>query len=175
MATTTELLREIVANAGGDVNSLPDNLESTLLKAVAESVGGLYSDSAEDVTVSHSVRNNTMGIDVTSQIGMVFDVKHIKIGKVHLLEISGGKKIYNTTTASYQVGVTVIIPTYFSSGFELYSYKGSGIGGDEVAPSISLGTNQLTLSMSYTQANSTSQYSPDTIYQIKKVLMFIES
>jgi hypothetical protein len=106
---------------------------------------------------------------------MQFNAKHIKLGKVHLLEISGGKKIYSTTTASYQVGLSVTIPTYFSSGFELNAFKGTGINGDEVIPSISLGINQLTLSMSYTQPNSTSQYSPDSIYQIKKVFMFIEN
>ena len=138
-------------------------------------LGEVCCDDVKDVTISHNVRNNTLGIDVTAQIGMEFNAKHIKLGKVHFLEIIGGKKIYNETTASYQVGLTVIIPTYFSSGFELYGYKGSGISGDEVAPAISLGINQLTLSLSYTQPNSTSQYSPDTIYQIKKVLMFIEN
>ena len=137
-------------------------------------LGEVCYDDVKDVTISHNVRNNTLGIDVTEQIGMEFNVKHIKLGKLHILEVSGGKKIYNTTTASYQVSLAVIIPTYFSSGFELNSYKGTGIS-NEVTPAISLGSNQLTITYNYTQANSTSQYSPDSIYQIKSVLMLIEN
>ena len=133
-----------------------------------------YSDSADDVTLTYSVKNTTLGTDITSQFSDLFSVKHIKLGKLHFLEIVGGKKIYSTTTATYQMGLSISIPIYFSTGFELTSSRGSGLT-NEIVPVISLGTNQLSLTFSYTQSNSTSQYSPDSIYQMKSVLMFIEN
>ena len=40
MATTTELYREILNNLGVDCDNLPDNLTTTLLKAIAQNCGG---------------------------------------------------------------------------------------------------------------------------------------
>lgn len=41
MATTTELYREILNNLGVDCDTLPDNLSSTLLTAIAQNCGGV--------------------------------------------------------------------------------------------------------------------------------------
>ncbi|MBQ8279499.1 MAG: hypothetical protein IJZ23_06935 [Roseburia sp.] len=174
MATTTELLQEIVANAGGDVNSLPDNLETTLLKAIAQSVGGLYSDSTEGITTTYFVTQKTIGVDVTSQYDMQVNVGHIKIGKLHILTLKCGRKIYNTSTGDYEVVVNINVPGYFAYGFELHGTKGTGITNmnDTI---YSLSTTAALIQQTYRQTNSTSQYSPDNIYQFNKVIMLIEN
>lgn len=40
MATNTELLKEILSNTNGDVEELPDNLISTILKVIAKNISG---------------------------------------------------------------------------------------------------------------------------------------
>ena len=163
------------AYLNGDSDYLPEPI--TRVEKYLYTLGingvGVYSDTPEELSTSYMIKNKTLGIDITSQFNDFFNFKHIRIGKIHFLEIIGGKKIYNTTSTTYQINLTAIIPTYFSSGFELMSSKGNGIT-ENVTPIISLGINQMTLTLSYTQSNSTSQYSPDAIYQIQKVLMFIE-
>lgn len=54
MSTKTELLKEIVTTAGGNVDELPDNLESTLLKALAGAVasGGSGGGAVEPLVIT---------------------------------------------------------------------------------------------------------------------------
>lgn len=40
MATETELMKNILAAAGGDIDSLPDNLKTTIMKAICACMGG---------------------------------------------------------------------------------------------------------------------------------------
>lgn len=158
-------------------DSIPNpvtRVEKYLYQLCMNNSGDLYSESNEDIQKSVTVKNTTIGVDVTEQTGMLFDVKSVKIGKLRILEVTGGKKIYNASTNNYQIACAIIIPTYFSSCIELYSTKGSGITKD-ITPVISTGMNQLSLTMSYEQTNSTSQYSPDSIYQFKKIFFLIEN
>ena len=51
--TYSELLAEIARNAGIDVSALPDNLYSTMLKAIAEAGRGTVIRVAADTTVNN--------------------------------------------------------------------------------------------------------------------------
>lgn len=135
---------------------------------------GIYLDDASDIVSSYTVTNTTSSVDVTASYDMGFTFKHIKLGKVHFVTISGGKKIYNTTTAEYRTNLTIEVIGSFFAGYELYVSQGGGLTtfNDVV---VSLGTDKTTITQVYVQPNSTGSYSPDSIYQFRKVLMLIEN
>ena len=72
MATNTELLKEVLTNAGGDASSLPDNLITTILKAIVDTIGGSGSTSptisVSSITGGHRITitdiNGTKTVDV---------------------------------------------------------------------------------------------------------------
>ena len=80
MATGTELLKEVLTEAGGDVENLPDNLASTLLKAIATSIGkngGAGIQKIEQTTTSTADGgNNVLTITLTDGTTTTFTVKN---------------------------------------------------------------------------------------------------
>lgn len=80
MATSTELLKEVLAGAGGEVDNLPDNLISTLLKAIAASIGensGAGIQKIEQTTTSTADGgNNVLTITLTDGTTTTFTVKN---------------------------------------------------------------------------------------------------
>lgn len=73
MATQTELLKEVLTEAGGDSTNLPDNLISTLLKEIAKTIGGSQGGTSPTISVleitgGHRITitdvNGTQTIDV---------------------------------------------------------------------------------------------------------------
>lgn len=80
MATGTELLKEVLTSAGGDVENLPDNLTSTLLKAIAASIGesgGAGIQKIEQTTTSTADGgNNVLTITLTDGTTTTFTVKN---------------------------------------------------------------------------------------------------
>ena len=81
MATGTELLKAILAAAGGDEGALPDNLESTLLKQIAVSLAGSQSgagiQSIEQTTTSTADGGaNVITITLTDGTAKTFTVRN---------------------------------------------------------------------------------------------------
>ena len=80
MATNTELLKEVLTEAGGEVGNLPDNLISTLLKAIAASIGangGAGIQKIEQTTTSTADGgNNVLTITLTDGTTTTFTVKN---------------------------------------------------------------------------------------------------
>lgn len=152
---------------GGSENLITSDGVNTALLSI-------YSDDASDITSSYTVTNTTLSADVTSSYPMGFTFKHIKIGKAHFVTIAGGKKIYNTTTSEYRTNLTVEVSGSFFAGFELYATQGGGLTTFNDV-SVGLSTNKVTLTQVYIQPNSTSSYSPDSVYQFRKILMLIEN
>ena len=80
MATSTELLKTVLAGAGGEVDNLPDNLISTLLKAIAASIGensGAGIQKIEQTTTSTADGgNNVLTITLTDGTTTTFTVKN---------------------------------------------------------------------------------------------------
>ena len=82
MATTTELYREILNNLGVDCDNLPDNLTTTLLKAIAQNCGGGGSaggGSAGGGVATAIFKNDEYADDVVSCINMMFEEARRKL------------------------------------------------------------------------------------------------
>lgn len=80
MATGTELLKEVLAGAGGEVDNLPDNLTSTILKAIAASIGGSGGAGIQKIeqttTSTADGGNNVLTITLTDGTTTTFTVKN---------------------------------------------------------------------------------------------------
>lgn len=80
MATGTELLKEVLTAAGGEVENLPDNLTSTLLKAIAENIGGNGGAGIQKIeqttTSTADGGNNVLTITLTDGTTTTFTVKN---------------------------------------------------------------------------------------------------
>ncbi len=80
MATGTELLKEVLTATGGEVENLPDNLVSTLLKAITASIGengGAGIQKIEQTTTSTADGgNNVLTITLTDGTTTTFTVKN---------------------------------------------------------------------------------------------------
>lgn len=85
MATETELMRSVLDAAGGDAATLPDNLTSTILLAIAKSVAtraesgadGVGIKSIEQTTASTADGgSNVLTITLTDGTAMTFTVKN---------------------------------------------------------------------------------------------------
>jgi hypothetical protein len=80
MATGTELLKEVLAETGGEVDGLPDNLTSTLLKAIAASIGGSGGAGIQKIeqttTSTADGGNNVLTITLTDGTTTTFTVKN---------------------------------------------------------------------------------------------------
>lgn len=85
MATETELMKNILTAAGGDAENLPNNLTTTILKAIVQSLAGGAQEGADGVGIASIEQttastadggSNVMTITLTDGTAMTFTVKN---------------------------------------------------------------------------------------------------
>ena len=141
-------------------------------KAVTTKLSEFYSDDASDLIETHTIKDMTLGITVGSNL--VYSLSHIKIGKVHYVIISGGIKMQSQTTTTYQFSVNIKVPGSFVYGEVLQKTPSMNITTFD-DPIFTFGSTEAQIDIVYTQPNSRSAYSPDSLYHIKAVMMLLEN
>lgn len=175
-----QFLYQLCMNAGNGTNGVgvvddelnPTSTNAIANKAVSAKFAEIYSDDASDLIETHTVKNMTLGMDVGTNLA--YALKHIRIGKVHYVFVSGGIKIQNATTTTYQVSVNIKVPGNFAYGEVLKNSPSINIT-TLSDPVLTFGSTEGQIDIVYTQPNSASQYSPDSLYYITSIMMLLEN
>ncbi len=157
----------------GETDVIPEpvtRVEKYLYQLCQKAV--LAETEVNDITLSVVTKNTTLGVDYSQSMNI--KARHIKLGKIHFIAIEGGAKIYSTSTATYQTTITIEIPGSFFMGLNQGTTQGGGISTIN-EPNFSTFTEKMVLTLIYTQPNSTSQYSPDSVYRFKSLTMLVEN
>lgn len=129
MATDTELLKNVLTAAGGDVDNLPDNLKSTLLKRIAaalENLGGAGIQSIETTTSTADGGNNVITITLTDGTVKTFTVKNGSKGSTGATGQTGATGPAGATGATGPAGPTGATGPAGADGKSAYQYALDG-------------------------------------------------